>query len=202
MKVTRIANKPILSNCYVLRPEEKDSPCIVIDPGTIDNGEVLAFLSDSQLYPEIVLLTHEHFDHCAGVDALAKHYNFRLIASEQTANRITNSKTNFSAYYEAIEPFELLTPVEVVKDGEVIEFENHKIECLETPGHSPGSMCYIVGNFVFTGDTLLNGTKTPLKLPGSDKIQHQASIKKLQSVINQGTIVYPGHGQPFRIQGS
>lgn len=197
--VQRVTNHPIDSNCYVLF-EALGKICIIVDPGTINNVELINFLSSSLLNPEIVLLTHEHFDHCAGVDALAKDYSFRLIASDQTAARITNNKTNFSAYYEDIEPFEVQTSVDTVYDGEVIEFENQKVECLETPGHSPGSMCYIIGNFVFTGDILLNGTKTPLKLPGSCKDKHEASLNRLKSLLKSGMIVCPGHGETFTFQ--
>ncbi len=199
LRIHQVINQPVNSNCFVLSHPASDT-CIVFDPGTANNAALLEYLVSSNLQPRFVLITHEHFDHCAGVDALADDYSFRLIASEQTAARIKNSKTNFSTYYEAVEPFEVLHSVDVVKDGEVIEHESLKIKCLETPGHSPGSMCFFIDNFVFTGDTLLNGVKTPLKLPGSSKSQHQVSIKKLQSVINPGTIICPGHGQCFQVQ--
>ncbi len=199
LRIHQVINQPVNSNCFVLSHPASDT-CIVFDPGTVNNATLLEYLVSSNLQPRLVLITHEHFDHCAGVDALATEYNFRLIASKQTALRIKSSKTNFSAYYEAVEPFEVQHPVDVVKDGEVIEHENLKIKCIETPGHSPGSMCFIIDNIVFTGDTLLNGTKTPLKLPGSNKPQHQSSIEKLRASLSPGTIIYPGHGQPFRVQ--
>jgi len=198
LRIHQVINQPVNSNCFVLSHPASDT-CIVYDPGTVNNATLLEYLVSSNLQPRLVLITHEHFDHCAGVDALADDYSFRLIASEQTAARIKNSKTNFSTYYEAVEPFEVLHPVEIVKDGELIEHENQVIRCLETPGHSPGSMCFFIDNFVFTGDTLLNGTKTPLKLPGSNKLEYHSSIKKLRSLINPGSIIYPGHGQPFRV---
>lgn len=196
MKVHRIMNKPISSNCYLIVFDSTLS-CIVVDPGTKGNTEMLAFLTSKNLSPALVILTHEHFDHCAGVDDLTTHYNFRLIASEQSAVRIQNRKTNLSAYNEAAEPIEVLHPVDIVYNDGFIEFDNYNIMCVQTPGHSPGSMCYIIDNLIFTGDTLLNSTKTPLKLPGSNKEQHKESLNKLKNYLMTGMIIYPGHGEPF-----
>jgi len=68
---------------------------------------------------------------------------------------------------------------------------------ISTPGHSPGSVCIFTKDAVFTGDTLLNNTKTPLTFPHSNRNDYANSIQKLKTLLKPGITVYPGHGEAF-----
>lgn len=198
MSLNKIINNPISSNCFVVTSSVSNK-CIIVDPGTKDNWELLRLLKKNNLHPELVILTHEHFDHCIGVNMLTEIYSIKLICSQVASSRIANSKTNFSSYYDEVESFEIKHPIEVIKDESSYIFEENIIHFYETPGHSPGSMCFRIGCSFFTGDTLLNNMKIPLKLPGSNKEKHKISVEKLENIIIPGMIIYPGHGESFTI---
>ena len=67
MFIYKIKNSPIISNCYILY---SDSKCIIVDPGSSSNIEILEFLKLNNLSPEYIFLTHEHFDHIWGLNDL------------------------------------------------------------------------------------------------------------------------------------
>lgn len=200
MQVYKINNTPIDSCCYIIATK-LSKKCIIIDPGTEDNRELICFLREKKLTPIYVILTHEHFDHCMGVNHLNGMFDFELICSGEASKGIKNSKQNFSKYWEDINSFEIEMQPKVVSDNEVFEFKNLTLQFIKTPGHSPGSMCIQINNSVFTGDTLLNNTKVPLKLPGSNKEQYKISIEKLNRLFKCGMEVYPGHGDSFVFKG-
>ena len=68
---------------------------------------------------------------------------------------------------------------------------------IETPGHSPGSTCIFFNDSVFTGDTILNNTKTTLNFPHSNRKAFKDSINKLKRYLADGMTINPGHGVPF-----
>ncbi len=171
--------------------------CIVIDPGTEKNNDLLTFLSVNCLNPNIVILTHEHYDHCAGVNHLLDKFNFNLICSEKSSMNIANSKLNFSAYLENYKTFTITMKAIISKNYTTNEFNSREIKFIETPGHSPGSLCVIIGDVIFTGDTFMGEIKTPLKIPRGNKEDFRISMDKLKKNIKPGMTVYPGHGDPF-----
>ena len=200
LRIHQIINFPVRSNCYIVSESHSDF-CIVIDPGTEKNSDLLAFLSANHLKPTKVILTHEHYDHCAGVNHLLELYEIDLICSEKTSTGIACSKLNFSAYKEHYNIFSINTKANVANNYTKIPFNDFVIQFLETPGHSPGSLCIIVDDAIFTGDTFMGEIKTPLKLPGGNKDEYQKSLTKLKNAIKSGMKVYPGHGEPFLFQG-
>jgi len=75
--------------------------------------------------------------------------------------------------------------------------EGTEFTSIATPGHSPGSACIFTKDAVFTGDTLLNNTKTPLTFPHSNRNDYANSIQKIKPLLKPGMTIYPGHGEPF-----
>ena len=185
------------SNFYLLVPES--GGVVLIDPGLRDIPAFLVWLDAQQLDIVAVLLTHEHADHCLGVNALAASRTFTLICSEACSQNIACSRQNFSRYHETVDEFVITHPASVVIDGDRLVFSCIDLQFIETPGHSPGSICIAADQYLFTGDTLLNGNPTPLRFPHSSKGAYVASMLKLQPYITPGTLICPGHGQPFFI---
>lgn len=169
----------------------------MVDPGSENNAELLVYLKDHQLLINTVILTHEHYDHIAGVNNLLKEMPFNLLCSEAASSGIGNSKINFSAYLDEYMNIEIDKTAVIVRDGDTLSFESGTLIFYETPGHSMGSICFNIGKFLFTGDTILNNIKSPLKLPGSNKYLYKTSIEKLEKIIKPGMVLYPGHGECF-----
>lgn len=196
--VHRIVNKYHNSNTYIL----ECSPNSVI---VIDVGDTAATLLPEWLHTHDkkligVLLTHEHGDHCAGIDELHKKLDFPLYCHEDCAQNIKNARQNFSFYTEDLPTFEVAMQANSVVDGDVLNFNGTKIKVLHTPGHSPGGCCFLAGEYIFSGDTILNRTRTPLSLPNSSKIDYFKSLKRLSKILKPGVIIYPGHDEAFNFQ--
>ncbi len=186
------------SNSYII---SLDSPnVIIIDPGDPDTSNIENWLKTNNKSISAVFLTHEHADHCAGVNELHNLQPFQLFCSQSCATNIRNSKQNFSFYIDIIEAFKVNAPPTIVADGETIEMEGRQFTIVETPGHSPGSACIFSSNAVFTGDTILNGIKSPLTFPHSNRKQYAASIEKLLNLLKPGMTIYPGHGEPYTFE--
>lgn len=199
VKVNRFISPAFDSNTYLL--ELINGQVIIIDPGNPDVSPLTSWLTENKKELAAVMLTHEHFDHCAGVNPLFQWSPFELICSKSAAKNIGNNRQNFSFYIDKSTAFEIDHPVRVVSNREVIIIGTAEFLFIETPGHSPGGNCIRAGTAIFTGDTLLNNSKTPLTFPHSSKKDYQASIEKLKALIEPGMTIYPGHGQPFVFNG-
>lgn len=197
MKVERIVNNPISSNCFVLF-ETGASDCVVVDPGSEDMGNVLDFLHKESLVVRYIMLTHEHFDHIWGIRALKDRFpDSKIVCSEICGRMIIDSKKNCSVYYNQV-GFKAQSPNIIIEHEEMtINFSGYRFEFFRTPGHTTSSICFTVGNNIFTGDTLIKDTPTVTKLPtGSVENLRQSHIF-LRSLYGRSLIVCPGHGVCF-----
>jgi len=197
MSVHQIVNDFHTSNTFIV--ELSVSKVLLIDVGNF--SQIEAWLKTNKKEVEAVILTHEHSDHCHGVNALYKVAPFDLYCSSACLKNIANSRQNFSLYIEDLEEFEIRLPdANIIKDMEVVDVLGNLFTCIETPGHSPGSICVLNDDNLFTGDTILNGIKTPLNLPHSDRLDYSKSIKKLKNIIKKEMTIFPGHDNPFKFQ--
>lgn len=85
--VHRIVNQPITSNCYVVYDKADGNECFIVDPGSKNEKELLDYLGQEKLEPKFII-THEHFDHCWGVNQLVDHYHIPIVCSELCADAI------------------------------------------------------------------------------------------------------------------
>ncbi len=196
--IEQIKNRPIDSNCYVLY-QTGYSNCLVIDPGTADCNDLIQFLDEHQLVPQYSILTHEHFDHIWGVNQLKDRYNSKIVCSQSCAEKITNKKKNMSVFYDQV-GFETYPADLVIEEIEnVLVWNNIRLEFFETRGHTNGSVCILIDNILFTGDTIIRGYKTITKLPGGNIPELSKSIEMISSVLNYPVNCKPGHHNDFII---
>jgi hydroxyacylglutathione hydrolase len=158
-------------NGYVLAcPDTKEA--IVIDP-----GEPVAKLLD-QLRPfktRWVIATHGHPGHVGGKDAIKE------ATGAESAMHVADAK----AFLRSADRY--------VLDGDELEFGRFRVRVIHTPGHTPGSLCLLVANHLFTGDTLLAGG-LGREMPGTDLRQQVMSIGTKLLSLPPATAIYPGHG--------
>ncbi|MGB2087463.1 MAG: MBL fold metallo-hydrolase [Psychroflexus salarius] len=194
MEFKKFVNPHRASNTYIVY---KSKTAVIIDVGNIDSNIILNYLKEKKLTLKAVFLTHEHADHCCGVDNLASFLDFDLYCALECEQNAQNPKLNYSKYLEDIEDFSLQKKAIPVGQNSIVKIDDIHLKCYQTKGHSPGSMVYQVGSLVFTGDTYMQ-YKTPLKLPNSSKKEHQQSLQKLQAILTLKTFVCPGHGNVFK----
>jgi len=197
--VTCITHPPFGTNTYVLT-REAQAGCLVIDPGGWGNRQIEETVAGLGREVELVVLTHEHFDHVGGLSALLERWPCRVVCSRECASAMADPMRNFSRY---------LVNCDVACEAAVtccedlngcLQWDDATLRFIATPGHSPGSICIAVDNLLFSGDTLLNGRKRAINLPGGDKRTLQQSLNLLFRAFGPDTLVYPGHGEPFLLR--
>lgn len=189
MKVTRIEVGRMQTNCYILRSADSRD-AIVIDPGD-DLTLIQDALHRADAVCRLILLTHGHFDHILAVGDL-RGYNIPVAIHEKDAHMLTE-RDMFSAIINN-DPRPLDPPEYTFsKEGEysVAGFDFYVIP---TPGHTPGSVCYVFGGMMFTGDTLFKNSIGTTDFGGDEKALMR-SIRALRDLPGDYEI-FPGHDAP------
>lgn len=197
IEVFAIENPPYGSMTYVLSGPGRKA--LVIDPGGSDTAPLFDYLQTARLEVAFVVLTHEHFDHIAGLEEVRRQYHCPLICSRACSEAIIDPTLNFSRYLLGRDVVCGAADRLCEDLGWIAQWEGVSAEFIESPGHSRGSICVVVGGRLFTGDTLLPEVKRVTKLPGGNKVALEKSLDYLFSRFGPGTTVYPGHGRPFDI---
>lgn len=198
LRIHRFINRPVTSNCFVLFDKEKGDNCIIVDPGSNSELELFEFIDKEVLSPQYIILTHEHFDHCWGVNALVHRFHIPIICSQLCAEAIKYEKRNCSVFYDNKEAFAINSEtVSIESIGYILGFGEHLIRFINTPGHSDASISFIIDSFLFTGDTLIKDERTVTKLPTGSVKKLKESLELLFSLQGNGYYVYPGHGESF-----
>lgn len=197
LKVHRIENRHLTSNTFVIQTLSSND-CLIVDPGAEDNQDLNDYMLAHGLSPSHVFLTHEHFDHIWGVNGLRDQYQFHLVATSLCSEYITDRRKNMSLYYNQV-GFELKPANMVVEDTAYRMFWNNiELEFIATPGHSEASMCILIGDNLFTGDTLIKDKKTVTKLPGGSREKLANSLLLLERRFrNSDVLIHGGHGDCF-----
>ena len=173
------------TNTYIL---ENEGRCAIIDPSYAPET-ILAFLKKRELTADAILLTHGHFDHVGAVERLVEETGCRLWMSQGDWSQKISPLTS---YFYPLANCDF-TEVQFCEEGEVISAAGLSFSVLETPGHTHGSVCYLCGNALFSGDTLFAGSCGRTDLPGGDWNTILESLKRLSQLKGDFT-VYPGHG--------
>jgi glyoxylase-like metal-dependent hydrolase (beta-lactamase superfamily II) len=199
-EVIQFVNPYKSANTFVIEINQND--ILIIDFGNYPLKDFCDWVIEKNKNILALILTHEHADHCYGVDALKKHFHFPLYCSAQCEVNMRNPKRNYSRYIEDFETFGVQSKAIIITDGEVLNFKGFELIVMETPGHSQGSICLFAGDdkTIFTGDTILNSKKSPLGFPHSNKIDYAKSLRKIINKVNKQSIIFPGHGNSFAVK--
>ncbi len=177
------------ANTYILASAGQAA---VVDPVNAD--EISRLLTEKNLKPVQVFLTHGHFDHIIGVPALLDRYpGLPVMINKKDAGKLADPRQNASASFGLGVTVEVKT--KPLSKGEVIKLGNASITVLETPGHTKGSVCLLVGkDILLTGDTLFKGSVGRTDLSDGNPTELKQSLSKL-TTLPDDTKVYPGHGE-------
>jgi glyoxylase-like metal-dependent hydrolase (beta-lactamase superfamily II) len=191
---------PFEENTYILFDETKE--CVIIDPGCSNKSEqedMVNFISEESLKPVRLLNTHCHIDHVFGNTFIAKKYNLGLEIHQKDLQTL-HSLPRVSHLY-GLNAEESVDPSNFLNEGDQIRFGNSTLDILFTPGHSPGSICFVSkeDKFVIGGDVLFNRSIGRTDLPGGDHATLLSSIREKLFVLEDDYTVLSGHGQETSI---
>ena len=169
------------TNCYIVH-DGASKTCCVIDPGYTPE-KVLDEVRSLGLTVEAILLTHGHFDHVGGVREIAVETGCRVYLCADDLS-MPPQMTAGPLYY-----------TETYGEGDTLHLAGLTISVIRTPGHTPGSVCLLIENAMFCGDTLFAGSCGRTDLPGGSWAAMQTSLGRLAG-LQADYRVYPGHGEP------
>ena len=177
VKITKVAGMSSMGNNGYLITCPETNECILIDtPG--EPEKLLNAISDENI--KAIIITHNHGDHLAGFGEITAKVDAPVGISPADAHALPR-------------------PAELdLTDGKVIKFGNQELTVLNTPGHTDGASCFLVGKHLFSGDTLFPGGPGKSRSPEAF-VQLLNSITSKLLALPDGTNVYPGHGDDTTI---
>jgi len=192
MDISKFIVGQLRANCYLVK---SGNDAIVIDSG--DDGQ---FLSEKILAENLkiraILATHGHFDHVLAAEELKMNFKAPFLISRKDEFILKKARKS-AVYWTGVDLG--LDPARVDKflqKGDKIRFGKEYLEVIETPGHTPGSVCFYSkkNKVLFSGDTVFKDGfgRTDFSYSSQEKLIE--SVKKL-SKLSGGIVVYPGHGE-------
>lgn len=202
LKVERYINELMTSNCFIVWDDESRR-CVIIDPASEKSLREIAFINDKGLKLDYIILTHEHTDHTWGVNGLLDAYPDAKVICHRIArdNMDMESTAYFRLYYDDPTYSYKVRQFDVVIDQEdyKLEWNNTEIRFIHVPGHSMGSECIWINDWLFTGDTILQSKPYVNRRNGSKEALKE-SIKEVLELFDEGQLIFPGHGNQFRLK--
>jgi glyoxylase-like metal-dependent hydrolase (beta-lactamase superfamily II) len=171
VRIIKMELGPWGTNAYIVVCRATGDSILVDAPGDAD--KVLKRLAGTN--PKYIVLTHTHIDHIGALEELKTMLKVPVALHPEDAVRLS------------------LRPDMELKDGDTIEVGKLKFKVLHTPGHTPGSLCFLVGKYLISGDTIFPGGPGKTGTPADFK-QIVKSLDTRLFVLPDDTHVYPGHG--------
>jgi glyoxylase-like metal-dependent hydrolase (beta-lactamase superfamily II) len=190
MKYELVVVGALETNCYLVYDEETRE-CAVIDPGA-DPEKIISTIVDLELKPVIVINTHGHVDHIGANSDIVQKYAVPLAMHAADTGMLQVS--------DYIELSLLLgarnspAPDRLLAEGDEVAVGRTSLRVIHTPGHTPGSIGFVHGGFLFSGDTLFCGGVGRTDLPGGSWKDLERSIRERILTLPEETVVLPGHG--------
>ena len=167
------------TNCYLVSAPGSDR-CLIIDPGYEANA-IKTRLRQRELTPDAILLPHGHIDHVGAVRERAMDFDCRVFLCPEDLS-MPPMMTAGPLFY-----------TDTYGEGDCLTLAGLPFRVFHTPGHTPGSVCLLLGDQMFSGDTLFEGSCGRMDLPGGDQLQMHQSLNRLVS-LQADYHIHPGHG--------
>ena len=175
---------PMQNLIYVITDNDTKESAIV-DPAW-DMTEIYEYLNNNNLILKKILLTHSHNDHVNAVDKVLDKFDTQIHINKKEKVFWAKDYDNFSINY----------------GGDIIYLGKTQIKSLHTPGHTPGSTCYYIGNNLIAGDTLFVFGCGRCDLHGGNPEEMYHTLKDIKNNLDSETIILPGHNYSIKKQST
>ena len=186
-EVIRIKLNFLDTNCYVIY---SDAVNFLIDPGS-DSEKIIKHLNERNKDLDFIINTHCHFDHIGAADIISEYFRIPVYIHEKEENLLKDPYKNMSYFFNSNTI--LLKTYNIIQGKTVKDFLSKKIDIINTPGHTPGSIIIKYEDYLFTGDLLFRGSVGRTDLPGGNAAQMKKSLNYIKN-LDENLVVFPGHG--------
>lgn len=190
MKIETIIVGPIQSNCYIIH-DEVTREGVIIDPGHRSNN-IIDYIKKNKLEISNILATHGHFDHIGGVFQVKEEIGCDFSIHEEDMFFVQDAKNKAAKWGITID--QPPNPDSYLKEGEIIRSGGLEFKIIHTPGHSPGSVTFLIEDKSFVGDVLFFRSIGRTDFPMGSLEILSSSIKNKLYTLDDDTEVYTGHG--------
>lgn len=191
LEIRSISVGKLFTNVYLVFDSESREG-ILIDPG--DEAErIMELVNRLGVDVEAIYLTHGHFDHLLAVRDLKADLNCKLYL-HPADREILPLVPHDARYFLGRDVPPPPKPDEWLIDGQSIKVGRYYGKVIHTPGHTPGSVCFLFRDIIFTGDTLFAGSIGRTDLPGGSLESLLSSLKNKVLKLPDDFVIYPGHG--------
>ena len=190
MQIEVIVVGPIFENTRLLICE-KTKEAVLIDPGD-EADRIKQKIDNLQITLKYIFATHGHVDHIGAVAPLKKMFNVPFYIHKGDEGLV--KRIPLQASLVGMNKVEVPQIDKYIEDNDIFMFGKLHMKAVHTPGHSPGSISFLVNGKAFVGDVLFSGGVGRTDLYGGDFNTLQKSIKEKLYTLPDATLVYPGHG--------
>jgi hydroxyacylglutathione hydrolase len=185
---------PMQNFVYLIGSTETRKVAVVDAAWEIDRILRIAAADDMEITHAFV--THTHPDHVGG--------RFAGVEIEGVTELLSKCKAKVVVHKAEAEFLKGLSPSDIIKaeSGDKIDVGGVEIQLLHTPGHTPGSQCFLVDNRIVSGDTLFIGACGRVDLPGSNPEQMYYSLTQKLMALPDDTVLFPGHNYAAQSQAT
>ena len=177
------------TNCYFVT-DEATLDTAIIDPGG-DSNAILEYAAKNRLNVRAILVTHGHFDHVLGLEEVYETLKVPVYMSHKDLTADIGNGGFFGTDWSVDPPDD----THFVVEGDEIDAGALTFDVLETPGHTPGGLTFMIEDCLFTGDTLFRGSCGRYDFPASSALELGHSLEKLRDLEGDFE-VFPGHESP------
>lgn len=196
MEIKVFVEGPVDANNYLII-DEKSKEAVLIDCSS-GRQEFINSIKNSDVKLKYILLTHGHFDHILGVDKFKEVFGTDAYIAKEDIEQVELTP-KFMPILAGMESVEIKSIHNYLKDGDIIKVGDIEIKAIATPGHTPGGMSYLIGDKLFSGDTLFHRSIGRCDFPGGSLDTIIKSIKEKLFTLPDNTEVFPGHGEKTTI---
>jgi len=191
MEIQKLVVSPgFMTNCYVLACKTTKE-AIIIDPGD-EAFRILELVDSNQYQLKFMINTHAHVDHVCAAGEIQRERKIPFYIHEKEQS-VLDSVPGMAGML-GVEADDLPSVDEYIDPNRTYQFGECSFKILETPGHTPGSVCFFFGDHVFVGDTLFAGGIGRTDIPGASHQQLLDSIRSQLFTLDERTVVHTGHG--------
>ncbi|MBO4217921.1 MAG: MBL fold metallo-hydrolase [Erysipelotrichaceae bacterium] len=190
MEVERIVVGAVQTNCYLLH---QDGNIVLIDPADSPRRIIRKMEAHGDFHLLAILLTHGHFDHIGAVDDLVSRYHCPVYGCRDDEKMLRNRR------YNSMGPLGCQLDCEISwLQGDTLDIGPFHFRVLYTPGHTEGSVMYLIEDMLFSGDTLFRRSVGRTDLYGGSYGQLMQSLQVIRT-LDEKTVVWPGHEEPTTV---